>query len=216
MRTNLKAQEREGRRTHILDAARDLFAERGFPGTTMDLVAKSAGFTKRTVYGYFASKEELWCGAMARALEGLAARFREAAAECASGFEQIASMGLAFERFAQEESANFQMMTEGRTMVGSVASETRGLRELGEAHGGMHAAMAEAIRQGIADGSIRPDLDPEITAVLLAVYSSAVMSAVRQADPGSRACLCPPESFMAQSLDFIGHALRTPHTEEQP
>jgi AcrR family transcriptional regulator len=48
-----------GKRQAILDAALDLFAERGFHGTAVPLVAERAGVGAGTVYRYFASKEAL-------------------------------------------------------------------------------------------------------------------------------------------------------------
>lgn len=43
----------------IMSAALALFAERGFDGTTMPMISKSAGVAAGTVYCYFESKEEL-------------------------------------------------------------------------------------------------------------------------------------------------------------
>jgi AcrR family transcriptional regulator len=48
-----------GKRQAILDAALDLFAERGFHGTAVQLVARRAGVGAGTVYRYFESKEAL-------------------------------------------------------------------------------------------------------------------------------------------------------------
>jgi AcrR family transcriptional regulator len=48
-----------GKRQAILDAALDLFAERGFHGTAVPLVAERAGVGAGTVYRYFDSKEAL-------------------------------------------------------------------------------------------------------------------------------------------------------------
>lgn len=47
------------KREAILDAALVLFAERGFHGTAVPLVAERAGVGAGTIYRYFASKEEL-------------------------------------------------------------------------------------------------------------------------------------------------------------
>lgn len=47
------------RRGEILDCATDLFARRGFDLTTMDDIADAAGITKRTLYRYVKSKDEL-------------------------------------------------------------------------------------------------------------------------------------------------------------
>jgi AcrR family transcriptional regulator len=47
------------RRQSILDAAVDLFQERGYLGTTVDDIAARAGVTKRTVYHHMGSKEHI-------------------------------------------------------------------------------------------------------------------------------------------------------------
>lgn len=43
----------------IINAARELFRTYGFKKVSMDEIAKKAGVTKRTVYKYFSSKQEL-------------------------------------------------------------------------------------------------------------------------------------------------------------
>jgi AcrR family transcriptional regulator len=48
------------RRDQLLLVARTIFAERGFQATTMDDIAKEAGFTKPILYQYFESKTELY------------------------------------------------------------------------------------------------------------------------------------------------------------
>jgi len=50
----------EFRRTEIIDAARSIFARRGFALATMDEVAKEAGIAKGTIYLYFRSKTEVY------------------------------------------------------------------------------------------------------------------------------------------------------------
>ncbi len=47
------------KRTAILDAALDLFVERGYYGTAVPLVAERAGVGAGTIYRYFKSKEDL-------------------------------------------------------------------------------------------------------------------------------------------------------------
>lgn len=49
----------ERRRATILDAAVDLFEERGFNATTTAEIACAAGITKRTLYRYMGSKEQI-------------------------------------------------------------------------------------------------------------------------------------------------------------
>lgn len=44
----------------ILEAALELFAERGFEGTKTQAIAKRAGFTEKTLYKHFPSKQDLF------------------------------------------------------------------------------------------------------------------------------------------------------------
>ncbi|WP_432946456.1 TetR/AcrR family transcriptional regulator [Kribbella sp. CA-253562] len=56
----------ERRRPMILDAALQVFSERGFAGTTMQTVADAAGVTKPVVYASFANRDELLLALLAR------------------------------------------------------------------------------------------------------------------------------------------------------
>ena len=68
---------REGRdtRQHILDAALDLFAEKGFFGTSMRELARAVGVRESAIYHHFANKEALLDALMVEAGEDRVARF---------------------------------------------------------------------------------------------------------------------------------------------
>jgi AcrR family transcriptional regulator len=53
-------RRKESRPSELLDAALDLFIERGFNATRLDDVAQRAGVSKGTLYIYFTNKEELF------------------------------------------------------------------------------------------------------------------------------------------------------------
>ena len=55
----------ERKRAQIESAARSLFLEQGYAGTTMDAVAAAAGVSKQTLYSYFASKTDLLAAILA-------------------------------------------------------------------------------------------------------------------------------------------------------
>ena len=56
-----QAESGRGRRgPELLQVARKLFFEQGYHGTTVEQVARAAGFSKRTVYLYFKNKDELF------------------------------------------------------------------------------------------------------------------------------------------------------------
>jgi AcrR family transcriptional regulator len=55
----LREQNTRDRREALVEAAYQLFAEKGYAHTTMDEIAERAGLSRRTAFRYFASKEEL-------------------------------------------------------------------------------------------------------------------------------------------------------------
>ena len=50
----------EHTRSLLLDAAEDVFAEKGFTAATLDDIAHCAGYTKGAIYKHFATKEDLF------------------------------------------------------------------------------------------------------------------------------------------------------------
>lgn len=54
-----KKEPESAHRDNIAAAAEQLFAQKGIQGATMDDIAKKAGYSKATLYVYFASKEEI-------------------------------------------------------------------------------------------------------------------------------------------------------------
>ena len=50
---------RENKKREIMDAALNLFAEKGFAAASINMIAKRAGISKGLIYNYFESKEEL-------------------------------------------------------------------------------------------------------------------------------------------------------------
>ncbi len=69
-----RERRKEARPGELLDAALDLFVEKGFAGTRAEEVAARAGVSKGTLFLYFQSKEELF---KAVVRENISGRFKE-------------------------------------------------------------------------------------------------------------------------------------------
>ncbi len=63
-----KAQERLARRRRIQEAARTVFAERGYAGASIELIARAAQLSVGAIYLYFRSKEDLYVSLVEDAL----------------------------------------------------------------------------------------------------------------------------------------------------
>lgn len=72
----------QAKRQAILDAAKRLFLQRGYDGSSMDAIAAEAGVSKLTVYSHFTDKETLFAAAVkSKCEEQLPQPFFEPASE---------------------------------------------------------------------------------------------------------------------------------------
>lgn len=65
-----RARRKQARPGELLDAALDLFVEKGFAATRVEEVARRAGVSKGTLFLYFSSKEELFKAVVRHNLSG--------------------------------------------------------------------------------------------------------------------------------------------------
>jgi TetR/AcrR family transcriptional regulator len=84
------------RRDLILTAATELFAQRGYHGTTTDQVARAAGISQPYVVRLFGTKEQLFLEVLGRALETLFVAFRGALPDPGDGSRPEQRLGEAF------------------------------------------------------------------------------------------------------------------------
>jgi AcrR family transcriptional regulator len=75
-----RQRRKEARPQELLDAAIELFAQKGFAATRSDEVAARAGVSKGTLYLYYPSKEELFKAVVRNKLSSLIAEGEELAA----------------------------------------------------------------------------------------------------------------------------------------
>ena len=91
-----RERRRQQTRDVLIAAAAEVFAERGFEGTSLEEVAERAGFTRGAIYKNFAGKEELFFAVIERLNEHVIDAFR--AVEPTSGnvkdwdFSRLAEM----------------------------------------------------------------------------------------------------------------------------
>lgn len=66
-----KTQDRQTKRGRIQRAARSVFADRGYAGASIELIARAAQLSVGAIYLYFRSKEDLYVSLIEEALAGL-------------------------------------------------------------------------------------------------------------------------------------------------
>ncbi|GGT88698.1 TetR/AcrR family transcriptional regulator [Streptomyces violascens] len=177
-------------RRRLLDAARDLFAERGYEGATVREIAERAGANQALLFRYFGSKQGLLTEVVAQGgLEQLRATPPEELFETA-----LRSMLTSSASGTADRSLEVYLRSIGR---GDEATGT--LRELGERYQSALAALS-----GAKDGALRADL---AMAWLLGI---GLMRTVVAREPLASA---DPDTVCRMVVDTLDHLWSTPDSE---
>src|SRR5690349_11835351 len=167
--TARKEARLEHRRSRLLSAALDLFAERGFEETSLGAIVARARMSKSAFYAHFTTKED--CFREVLLAEG-GELLRDVLAEAATGHDHHERLRLGITRFVV---ACFERPTVARLLIvesvglsASVDDVRHGLQ------GQLAAAVAEEVRHAMAHDAFYADKDP-------VVFGRAVVGAVNDA-----------------------------------
>jgi len=194
MTRHLSPQER---RTQILQAARDCFAERGYAVTRVEEIAKAAGLSKGGLYVHFASKEAIFDALhdeeVARAGEALAL-IRALPLPAREKLGALAA-GIVARYVSSEQHRRFLLV------LGEVGLSTPSVQaKVRATHGMFVAAITEMVEEGVASGEFRP-VDPRHAALLLKVLSDGIEGAIALGYEMDTA------AFLQEAVDILLHGL---------
>lgn len=180
--TERREREKQQRIDMIMDAALEVFAEKGLKNATMDDVAEKAELSKGTIYLYFKSKEHLFFAIDMRAGLMLKERFAEAARSEKTGKLKVRAIGRAYYQFCFDYPNYFRAMSYVGNMdpqtFGTIANEMQDKGVQGY-KGSSLAILAAAIEAGHQDGSIAKDVDPWLFSILLWSTSNGVIEMIK-------------------------------------
>ena len=166
-----KVKEKEMRRNDIIDAAEKVIFAKGYDLATMDDIAKEAEFSKRTVYIYFNSKEQLYFEIMVRGYKLLVEMIEAALADVKemTAIDRVKLIGRILYQFNTEYPDYFDaiMCYENgeKDFVNGIPDQSREeCYALGEK---IFGYLASALEDGVEEGVIRDELDTVNTAIIL-------------------------------------------------
>jgi AcrR family transcriptional regulator len=76
-RTGLRERTRRAIRKEVTEAAERLFVERGYEATTIEHIAEAVGMSRRTLYRYFSTREDVVLGKLDVVADEVLAALRE-------------------------------------------------------------------------------------------------------------------------------------------
>ena len=108
------------RRQQLLDVGREVFARRGYDGTSIEELAARADVSKPVVYEHFGGgKEELYAVVVDREMQRLLDRFTSALAAGGSPRALLERAALVLLDYIEEDTDGFRVLTRDSPMAGS-------------------------------------------------------------------------------------------------
>lgn len=109
-RQPMSPEERDAVRERILDGALALFAEAGFEGFSMRRLGARLDVAAKTVYNYFASKDEIYLGLLTRGFRRLASMLADAVQDATEPQQQLAGLVGAYVDFGLTHANVYNLM----------------------------------------------------------------------------------------------------------
>lgn len=164
--TRTRQRRKETRPQELLDAALELFVEKGFAATRSEEVAHRAGVSKGTLYLYYPSKEELFKAVVRQKLSNLIAEGQDLVGSFDGSTSELlrALMEIWWERFGATPAAGIHKV---------VIAEVRNFPDLAQFYTDEVILPADrlfssAVERGVARGEFRSLPVHEVAHALMA------------------------------------------------
>lgn len=211
--TAARQRRKEARPQELLDAALDLFVERGFAATRSEDVAARAGVSKGTLYLYYPSKEELLKEVVRHNVVN----------QIAEGVEIINQFeGSSAELLAKMLRLWWDRIGETRAsgIIKLMTSEVRNFPEVAQFYvdeviAPSNQMLVKIIERGIERGEFRANLD--VPEVVHAMVAPMVLLAMNKHSLGacSAAFLLDPKAVTEALIDLALHGLLSTPAERR-
>lgn len=205
-----REEEKERRRSDIIDAAEALYAKKGWDGVTMDQVARATRLSRALLYVYFCDKGDLHLAIVERAMKDLCRRFREATDLCRLGIDKLEAIGRAYLAFSRESPHLFDACSRFQVHQGNHADEAREVACIAAGEEA-HSVVVSALLTGIEDGSVRRDVgDPDVVCIALWAFSHGLIQLASTKAASISRIGVEGDQLMQQSLALVRCALAPP------
>jgi AcrR family transcriptional regulator len=149
---------KESTRQRILDAATEVFSEKGYHGAAVDDIVKASRTSKGSFYFHFPSKQDIFFSLVDRFIVSLASSAEGAIAQERGALAKVnAALGTVFNTFSRHRSLA-KILLVGGVGLGKAFDE-----RLLAVHARFAFLIKEHLDEAVAEGSI-PPLNTEITA----------------------------------------------------
>ena len=174
-----RSEKSKLRKKTILEAAEKLFVQKGYEATGMDEICTSSSLSRRTVYSYFDSKQEILYAIMSEHLSSLEKEFETIIKDNDDfmiRWKQFFSAKLSFDRNCPMDVRLIQS-TRSKDVQKNMDSEA--LHEIVVIGQKIEDLLVGVMEQGVAEGIVRDDIHPVFALSVLTSGFDSLFQLVR-------------------------------------
>jgi len=199
-------RRKDSRPSELLEAALEIFVERGYAAARLEDVAAKAGVSKGTLYLYYANKEELFKAVVRRSIAPLIAETREIIEKSDEDSDTLLArfLGIWWQRYGGTRLAGITKLVIGE--AGNFPEMARFYND--EVFSGNHELITMILKRGMERREFREiDIDATAHHVMAPLVLKSIWANSFEPCCGSAGAL-EPQEFIAHHLDLLLRALR--------
>ncbi len=202
--TERRERERQELRQRILDAARELFAKRGYEAVTMREIARRIEYSATALYGHFEDKETLVRELCKQDFAVFAQSFLARVAASGDALERFVQSGLVYLEFAEQFPEHYRLMFMSQIPPTNPEATERD-DPAKNAYVFVRALVAEVMDKGLLRAELS-DVDLVAQSVWAAVHGAAALDLIV---PRSEAWLDfrPRRDRFAAALEMVSRSI---------
>lgn len=201
---------KEVKKDEIIHGMEKALHSKSYDRLTIDDVAKEAEYSKKTVYSYFNSKDEIYLELIIRKFDLLYGKLQSAIADSEKrGIEKIILMGRAYYEFSKKYSRYMQPIIDFEERKSTGNPETDQIIErFNEETGKSFLLLEEALNEGIEDKTVRDGTDVASTAIMLwASINGFISLAYKKSEYVKSCCEKSVDELFEDCMQWIIHSL---------
>ncbi|MFW9993947.1 MAG: TetR/AcrR family transcriptional regulator [Candidatus Odinarchaeota archaeon] len=183
-----KEIERKTRRDLITSIALHFFTEKGYDNTSVGDIARDAGYTKKTLYNYFDSKDDLFAAVLAKVYETMFDTLDAFLKQPGASFD-FQTLGDAYLAFVEQYSDQAALIDSGKCIIinrtiiekeenGQELTESEIEFKNNETRAGM--LMIDVIRETMRTSGVDEKVDPAKIVKVLGVLNLVISEIIRR------------------------------------
>lgn len=178
-RENKKESVAALHRKAILEASEKLFTEKGFAETTISDISSSSGYSRRTIYAYYLSKEDILHHIIGKGLTSLRDDIRNALDDSDDFLTRYGHICRALKKYYEDCPLSADSIINadtGKTSAGELAPAIENIFNLGEE---INKLIAQFIEEGKTAGTVQSSTKTMPTVYVLCSSISSLLTLVK-------------------------------------